>query len=141
MAENIDPDLPLFSIAVAAELSNMHPQTLRQYDRLGLVSPQRTPGQSRRYTLHNIAQLREVAKLSSEGVNLEGIARILKLEEQVLELNKRVKRLESALADELMKRPGGRVFSAGAEGNVVPLKPGTRGERSGQVVVWRPFNF
>ncbi|WP_309068624.1 MerR family transcriptional regulator, partial [Microbacterium sp.] len=66
----IDEDAPVFAIAVAAELAGMHPQTLRQYDRIGLVVPGRTPGGSRRYSARNIAQLREVARLSGEGVSL-----------------------------------------------------------------------
>ena len=57
---------PLFVISVAAELAGMHPQTLRQYDRLGLVSPTRTAGKSRRYSMRDVAQLREIAQLSSE---------------------------------------------------------------------------
>jgi MerR family transcriptional regulator/heat shock protein HspR len=64
----LDENTPLFVISVAAELALMHPQTLRQYDRLGLVSPSRTVGQSRRYTMRNVAQLREIARLSTEGV-------------------------------------------------------------------------
>ena len=78
----LDENTPLFVISVAAELALMHPQTLRQYDRLGLVSPSRTAGQSRRYTMRNVAQLREIARLSTEGVSLEGIKRILDLENQ-----------------------------------------------------------
>lgn len=67
--EQLDENSPIFSIGVAAELAMMHPQTLRDYDRMGLVVPQRTGGQTRRYTMRNIAQLREIARLSSEGVS------------------------------------------------------------------------
>src|SRR4051812_13439145 len=94
---------PLFPIAVAAELAGMHPQTLRQYDRIGLVSPGRTAGKSRRYSMRDVAQLREVARLGSEGVSLEGIRRILELENEVTGLRSRVRELESALADELLR--------------------------------------
>ena len=73
--DEFDENTPLFVISVAAELALMHPQTLRQYDRLGLVSPSRTSGQSRRYTMRNVAQLRQIAALSAEGVSLEGIKR------------------------------------------------------------------
>ena len=74
-------DTPIFVISVAAELAGMHPQTLRQYDRLGLVSPGRTRGRGRRYSLRDVATLREVQRLShDEGVNLAGIKRILALE-------------------------------------------------------------
>jgi len=130
---------PVFAIAMAAELAGMHPQTLRQYDRLGLVSPTRTAGKSRRYSMRDIAQLREVARLSAEGLNLEGIKRILDLEDQVTYLATRVRELESALADELLNRPGRRVFAAGAEGDVISLRTGTRTRRNTSVVVWRPL--
>ena len=134
---DMDADTPVFAIAAAAELAGMHPQTLRQYDRLGLVSPTRTPGQSRRYSLRDVAQLREIAALSAEGLNLEGIKRILSLENQVAALSSRVRELEHALADEMLSRPGRRVFAAGAEGDVVSLRAGERAKRSNAVVVWR----
>jgi len=130
---------PIFAIAVAAELAAMHPQTLRQYDRLGLVSPTRTAGRSRRYSMRDVMQLREISRLSAEGLNLEGIRRILELENQVVALTGRVRELESALADELLNRPGRRVFAAGGSGDVVPLRAGTRAQRNTQVVVWRPL--
>ena len=135
----MDERSPIFAIAMAAELSGMHPQTLRQYDRLGLVSPTRTAGQSRRYSMRDIVQLREIARLSAEGLNLEGIRRILDLENQVTTLSQRVRELEGALADELLNRPGRRVFAAGAEGDVISLRAGTRVKKSNQLVVWRPF--
>lgn len=135
----MDEYSPVFAIAVAAELAGMHPQTLRQYDRLGLVSPTRTAGQSRRYSMRDVVQLREIASLGAEGLNLEGIRRILELENQVTGLTARVRELESALADELLARPGRRIFAAGAAGEVISLKAGTRAARSNQVVVWRPF--
>jgi MerR family transcriptional regulator, heat shock protein HspR len=133
----VDADSPVFAIAAAADLAGMHPQTLRQYDRLGLVSPGRTAGQSRRYSLRDVAQLREIASLSAEGLNLEGIRRILSLENQVSALAERVRELEHALADELLARPGRRVFAAGTEGDVVSLRAGERAKRSNAVVVWR----
>ena len=132
----LDENTPLFVISVAAELALMHPQTLRQYDRLGLVSPSRTAGQSRRYTMRNVAQLREIARLSTEGVSLEGIKRILDLENQNIELKKRIRDLEQALANEMLNRPGARIFSAGDQG-VESLAAGKRPTRSTQVVLWR----
>ena len=135
----MDADSPVFPIAQAAELAGMHPQTLRQYDRLGLVSPGRTAGQSRRYSLRDVAQLREIAALSAEGLNLEGIRRILELENQVSSLTDRVRELEHALAEELLTRPGRRVFAAGSAGDVVSLRAGARAEKANQVVVWRPL--
>jgi len=130
---------PIFAIAMAAELAGMHPQTLRQYDRLRLVVPQRTAGQSRRYSMRDIVQLREIGRLSAEGLNLEGIRRILELENQVAELGNRVRELETALADELLNRPGRRVFAGGESGEVVPLRAGMRTKRNTQLVVWRPL--
>lgn len=134
----MDPSAPIFAIAVAAELANMHPQTLRQYDRLGLVSPKRTSGKSRRYSMRDVVQLREVAKLGSEGVSLEGIRRILELENTVAQLSERVRELEVALADELLNRPGRRVFAADEMGDVVSLRTGERVRRHNQLVLWRP---
>ncbi|WP_438853529.1 heat shock protein transcriptional repressor HspR [Agromyces sp. M3QZ16-3] len=135
----VDGESPLFVISVAAELAGMHPQTLRQYDRMGLVSPKRTAGKSRRYSMRDVAQLREIQQLSSEGVSLEGIRRVLGLENEVNELRGRVRELERALADEMLNRPGRRVFAAGAEGEVVTLRTGTRVRRENAVVVWRPL--
>jgi MerR family transcriptional regulator/heat shock protein HspR len=132
----LDENTPLFVISVAAELSGMHPQTLRQYDRMGLVSPTRTSGRSRRYTMQDVAKLREVAKLSAEGVSLEGIRRVLELVNENVSLKNRVRDLERELADQLMSQPGSRVFAAGDQG-VIRLNPGQRPEKSGSVVLWR----
>lgn len=134
--EHLDENTPMFAITVAAELALMHPQTLRQYDRMGLVIPVRTGGMSRRYTMRNIAQLREIARLSAEGITLEGIRRILELENTNAELAKRVRDLEQALANEMMNRPGARVFAAGDQG-VVSLTRGKRPSKSTSVVLWR----
>ena len=78
--QEIDDEAGLYVISVAAELSGLHPQTLRQYDRLGLVSPNRTEGRNRRYSLRDIASLRMVQRLTSEGINHVGIKRIIELE-------------------------------------------------------------
>lgn len=75
-----DDDAGVYVISVAAEISGMHPQTLRQYDKLGLVSPSRTEGRNRRYSLRDIALLRSVQKLVGEGINHAGIKRIIELE-------------------------------------------------------------
>lgn len=94
----LDDDTPVFVISVAAELAGLHPQTLRAYDRLGLVSPDRAVGRGRRYSYRDIAQLREVQRLSQvEGVNLAGIKRILELENQVDALQQRVAELRQEL--------------------------------------------
>ena len=85
---------PVYVISAAAELSGLHPQTLRQYDRLGLVSPDRTAGRGRRYSARDIERLREVQRLSQEdGVNLAGIKRIRELEDQVAALQAQVAEL------------------------------------------------
>ena len=82
-----DIELPVFSVGAAGELANVHPQTLRQYDRLGLVVPQRTEGGARRYSLRDISRLAQAQQLSQEeGINLAGITRILELEEENREL-------------------------------------------------------
>ena len=132
----IDETTPLFVISVAAELSGMHPQTLRQYDRMGLVSPTRTQGKSRRYTVQDVAKLREIQRLSTEGVSLEGIRRVMNLVDENAELKQRVRDLERELANQVMSQPGKRVFAAGDQG-VIRLNPGQRPERSGSVVLWR----
>ena len=134
--EQIDEEAPIFAIAAAAELSGMHPQTLRQYDRLGLVVPARTQGGSRRYSLRHVKQLREVAAMSAEGMSLPAISRIIELENQVLMLRRHVGELEQRLRDELERRS--RVFAAGATGSVVTLRQGTRVRRATEVVLWRP---
>lgn len=135
---DISADQPIFVISVAAELADMHPQTLRQYDRLGIVKPSRAPGKYRRYSQRDVNMLREVQRLSHEGVSLEGIKRILELENQVAALQSRI----SELTEELGRRPravDSRIFAAGAAGDVVSLARGQRPRpRSQAMVVWRP---
>ncbi|HEX6444677.1 MAG TPA: helix-turn-helix transcriptional regulator [Streptosporangiales bacterium] len=102
-------ETPVYVISVAAQLAGMHPQTLRQYDRLGLVSPDRAAGRGRRYSLRDIELLREVQRLSQEGVNLAGIKRLLALQQQVSRLAVRVVELEQELAaaHQALQRHGG----------------------------------
>ena len=76
-------DEAVYVISIASQLSGMHPQTLRQYDRMGLVSPGRASGRGRRYSLRDIASLRNIQRLVGEGINLAGIARIIELESAV----------------------------------------------------------
>lgn len=102
MARNVPHDVPedapVFVISVAAQLAGMHAQTLRQYDRLGLVTPGRTGGGGRRYSARDVALLREVQRLSQiEGVNLAGIKRIIELESHVDALRARVAELAAEL--------------------------------------------
>lgn len=90
---DIDVDAAVYGITVAAQLANLHPQTLRQYDRLGLVSPSRTEGRTRLYSLRDIALLREVTELTADGVNLAGIQRIMQLENDNLRLRQRIEEI------------------------------------------------
>ena len=129
--------MPIYVISVAAELADMHPQTLRQYDRLGLVIPSRAPGRARRYSQRDVNVLREVQRLSQEGVSLEGIRRILELENQVLALQHRVSELTDELAQR-RKSEATRVFAAGLAGDVVTLARGQRPRpRSQALMIWR----
>ena len=90
-------ETPVYVISVAAELSGMHPQTLRQYDRLGLVTPGRSSGRGRRYSPRDVALLRQVAQLSGEGLGLEGIRRVLALQQEVQSLREEADRLRAEL--------------------------------------------
>src|SRR4051812_39847949 len=132
---SVAEDAPVFVISVAAELAGMHAQTLRQYDRLGLVSPGRTPGGGRRYSPRDVALLREVQRLSQEdGVNLAGIKRIIDLESQVEALQQRVTELLSELeVAETRRIAAESAVRAGYGRDLVPLRPSTSA-----LVVWRP---
>jgi MerR family transcriptional regulator/heat shock protein HspR len=93
------PNAPVYVISVAAELTGLHPQTLRQYDRAGLVSPGRTGGGGRRYSLNDIEALRVVAELTAAGIGLQGVRRILELENQVAALRSRNGELSAQLRE------------------------------------------
>ena len=86
----VDVDAPVYIISVAAELTGLHPQTLRTYDRLGLVSPGRSGGGGRMYSMRDIETLRHVTELSASGIGLEGVRRILELEAEVDELREQI---------------------------------------------------
>ncbi len=94
---NPDKKRALFVISAAAELAGMHPQTLRIYERRGLIDPQRTPGGTRRYSQEDIERLALIGKLTEEGLNLEGVRRVIALEEEVASLRRRVAELESEM--------------------------------------------
>lgn len=129
---------PVFVISAAAELAEMHPQTLRQYDRLGIVTSSRQGGKQRRYSLRDIELLREVQRLSKDGVSLEGIKRIMELEHQVSALQSRVRELQKELDDERLLRPDPqRVFTAGGPGEIVAARRGARLRASRAVVLWQ----
>ena len=133
-ARQIEPDSPVFVISVAAQLSGLHAQTLRSYDRLGLVSPGRSAGGGRRYSARDIALLREVQRLSQEeGVNLAGIKRIIELEELVDELQARVQELAAELDDarQAAEQAAAMVHQSYRR-DLVPV------DRRHQIVVWHP---
>jgi MerR family transcriptional regulator/heat shock protein HspR len=138
-----DDETPVFVISVAAQLAGMHAQTLRQYDRLGLVSPSRTRGGGRRYSARDVTLLREVQRLSQdEGVSLPGIQRILDLEKEVEALRTRVTELRGQV--DVLKSAidmGSRVFAAGRAGEVVAVRAGQRPAPSiipsSALVIWR----
>lgn len=129
----MDDDSPVFVISVAAELAGMHPQTLRQYDRLGLVTPGRSGGGGRRYSPRDVALLREVQRLSQEeGVNLAGIKRVIELENATEALRARNAELQAELAQT-------RAALAEAHENAVAsLRRDLVPLRKSALVVWKP---
>jgi MerR family transcriptional regulator/heat shock protein HspR len=144
----VNDDAPLLTVTQAAQLAGMHPQTLRQYDRLGLVVPRRALGRGRRYSHRDVARLLEVQQLAQvEGVNLAGIKRILDLQRRVSLLEDKLGALLALQAQQYQAER--RVFAAGAEGDVVVVERGRRAhrerlhiesaaERGGALVLWRP---
>lgn len=131
------PDSPVFVISVAAELAGLHAQTLRTYDRLGLVRPGRAAGGGRRYSMRDIAMLREVQRLSQEeGINLAGIKRIIELEQTIEELRRRIDELTAELeAARLAAEQAAAAVHASYRRDLVPL------DRRSALMVWRPDPF
>ncbi len=130
-------ETPVYVISIAAQLSGLHPQTLRQYDRLGLVSPDRTAGRRRRYSARDIELLRTVQQLSQdEGINLAGIKRIIELENQVAALQQRVAELSAAVdgAAVAMQQREAQVH-ASYRRDLVPYEDV---QQTSALVVWRP---
>lgn len=118
LPELMDPDAAVFVISVAAQLSGMHPQTLRTYDRLGIVTARRTRGRGRRYSPRDVQRLRLVQHLSqTEGINLEGIRRILAMEDELDRLRAEVAELTDLLTI-ARSQPGARTFTADQAGSV-----------------------
>ncbi len=127
-----DADAPIYVISVAAELAGMHPQTLRSYDRLGLVTPGRAAGRGRRYSARDVRLLRQVQRLSQdEGVNLEGIRRILALQDQVTALQHRLQELQADV--EASRREAQRLVADAHRAHRRDLVPVERTD----VVLWR----
>ena len=133
MTEPIDEGAPVFVISVAASLAGMHPQTLRQYDRLGLVTPTRSGGGGRRYSARDVALLREVQRLSQEeGVNLAGIKRIIELEHHVEALQHRLTEMHDELDQARAAVANAHATAvASMRRDLVPL-------RDQALVVWKP---
>ena len=142
-------DAPVLTVTQAAALAGMHPQTVRQYDRLGLVVARRTAGRGRRYSLKDVEALRKVQRLAQdEGINLAGVKRILHLERHVEQLEEHLALLMSAQADHAASHQ--RVFATNATGDVVVVQRGRRVTRAvrghiaprdprastGEMVVW-----
>jgi MerR family transcriptional regulator/heat shock protein HspR len=129
-----DEDTPVFVISVAAQLSGLHAQTLRGYDRMGLVSPGRTSGGGRRYSMRDIAVLREVQRLSQEqGVNLAGIKRIIELENEVDALRHRIAELTEELAAvHAAAEQAAAAIHRSYRNELVPVRQQTA------LVVWKP---
>lgn len=162
MRAKISHDAPILTVSVAAELAGMHPQTVRQYDRLGLVVASRTQGGGRRYSLQDVDKLIEIQRLSQEeGINLSGILRIMRLEHEAEQLQRQldtqakqlekmrllVEFLRSELANQTAKE--NRIFVASASGDITPMDRLTNLRRSLQkvdqrqgreIVLWRPQN-
>lgn len=131
-----NPDAAVYVISVAAELTGLHPQTLRTYERLGLITPGRTGGGGRRYSLHDIELLRQIADLTAAGIGIEGVRRILDLENRVAALTARNEELRAELD---ATREALRQASAGrrTEQPVNKLPVLRRPEPPTSVVVWR----
>jgi MerR family transcriptional regulator/heat shock protein HspR len=129
------PDAAVFVISVAAELTGLHPQTLRTYERMGLITPGRTGGGGRRYSPRDIDRLREIAQLTSSGIGIEGVRRILELENRLAALLSRNEELMAELEatrEALRQAVSGRRTSS-SRLPAVPQAP-TAGQ---SIVVWR----
>jgi MerR family transcriptional regulator/heat shock protein HspR len=130
------PDAAVYVISVAAELSGLHPQTLRTYERMGLITPGRTGGGGRRYSSHDIDLLREIASLTSAGIGIEGVRRILELEHRSAALAARNEELTAEL--EATREALRQAISGRREGLPPNKLPVLRQPMPGQsVVVWR----
>ncbi|KQW47982.1 MerR family transcriptional regulator [Nocardioides sp. Root1257] len=130
------PDSAVYVISIAAELSGLHPQTLRTYERMGLITPGRTGGGGRRYTHRDVELLREISDLTAAGIGIEGVRRILDLEHRIAALVQRNDELQAELA---ATREALRQAAIARRGDTPPNKlPAVRQPEPGQsVVVWR----
>jgi MerR family transcriptional regulator/heat shock protein HspR len=132
-AEVQTDDAKVLIISVAARMAGMHPQTLRQYDRMGLVQPGRAPGGGRRYSARDVALLREIQRLSQdEGVNLAGVKRVIELEQLVYELQRRLEEVEAELAAARQRLAEDEALGYPRR-DLVPVRPPQTA-----LVVWKP---
>ena len=115
-----DPDQPIYVISIAAELAGVHPQTLRVYERKGLLSPQRTSGNSRRYSARDIELLQRIQDLTNEGINLTGVMRILELEQELARVGRQRARLSDRVA--ILEDQLQQAMSAREASSLVPFK-------------------
>ena len=126
------PEAAVYVISVAAELTGLHPQTLRAYERMGLIVPGRTGGGGRRYSHRDLERLREIANLTSAGIGIEGVRRIMALEVQVDALRARNEELVAEL--DAVRRGLAARAAAQAPANRLPVLHRGPGQ---SVVVWR----
>ena len=139
-------DLPVYVISVAAQLSGMHPQTLRAYDRLGLVSPGRSAGRGRRYSMRDILALREIQRLSREGINLNGIKLLLEQHRELEQARRLIAELHAEVAQLRMELESTRAVAArlaelrrgggGGTGSGQSGQPGLVPVRSTRAAAW-----
>jgi MerR family transcriptional regulator/heat shock protein HspR len=130
----MEPTDKVLLISMAAQLAGMHPQTLRQYDRMGLVEPGRTAGGGRRYSMRDVELLREIQRLSQEdGVNLAGVKRIIGLEKLVLDLRSQLTELMDALDAAEARLAQLESISAFPRAELMPIS-----RTSTALMVWRP---
>jgi MerR family transcriptional regulator/heat shock protein HspR len=120
--EPIGDDEGVYVISVAAELSGMHPQTLRQYDRMGLVSPGRASGRGRRYSLRDIASLRNIQRLVGDGINLAGIKRIMELESAVANMAIEMAKLRTEVDALMAANPPNKLVPRGKQELIIYKK-------------------
>jgi MerR family transcriptional regulator/heat shock protein HspR len=130
------PDAAVFVISVAAELTGLHPQTLRTYERMGLITPGRTGGGGRRYSARDIDLLREISELTSSGIGIEGVRRILELEDHLAALTTRNEELLAELeaTREALRQAASMRSQPSPGGRLPAVRPPERGQ---SIVVWR----
>ncbi|HYI44549.1 MAG TPA: helix-turn-helix transcriptional regulator [Actinomycetota bacterium] len=123
-----DPNQATYVISIAAELAGVHPQTLRVYERKGLLNPQRTEGNTRRYSDHDITRLRRIQALTQEGLNLAGVMRVMELEHDIARLQSHHERAMQAVAQ--LQEQLQELMEARDHNSMVPLRDVRRVRRA-----------